>query len=94
MAGAPKPAGAPPLTATQPAKPMIPAGGPAGAVPAAAKAAGQVTAPTAPALRAASVGGGARTVVDTDGAGTALAIAALVASIISFGIVLLSFLSK
>ena len=73
---------------------MIPAGGPAGAVPVAAKAAGQATAPTAPALRAASVGGGARTVVDTDGAGTALAIAALVASIISFGIVLLSFLSK
>ena len=54
----------------------------------------EATAPTAPALRAASVGGGARTVVDTDGAGTALAIAALVASIISFGIVLLSFLSK
>ena len=93
VAGAPKPAGAPPLTATQPAKPMIPSGGPAGVVPAAAKAAGQVTAPTAPALRTASVGG-ARTVVDTDGAGTALAIAALVASMISFGIVLLSFLSK
>lgn len=73
---------------------MIPAGGPAGAVPAGAKAAGQGTAPTTPALRTASVGGGARTVVDTDGAGTALAIAALLASIISFGIVLLSFLSK
>ena len=73
---------------------MIPAGAPAGAVPAAAKAVGQVTAPTAPALRTASVGGGARTVVDTDGVGTALAIAALLASMISFGIVLLSFLSK
>jgi hypothetical protein len=73
---------------------MIPSGGSAGAVPAAAKAAGQVAAPAAPALRTASVSGGARTVVDTDGAGTALAIAALVASIISFGIVLLSFLSK
>ncbi len=73
---------------------MIPAGALAGVVPAVAKVAGQVTAPTAPALRTASVGGGARTVVDTDGAGTALAIAALVASIISFGIVLLSFLSK
>ncbi len=69
-------------------------GGPAGVVPAVGKVAGQVTAPAAPALRTASVGGGARTVVDTDGAGTALAIAALVASIISFGIVLLSFLSK
>ena len=69
-------------------------GGSAGTVPAAAKVAGQVAAPTAPALRTASVGGGARTVVETDGAGTALAIAALVASIISFGIVLFSFLSK
>ena len=37
---------------------------------------------------------GVRTVVDTDSAGTALAIAALVASLISFGIVLLSFLQK
>ena len=73
---------------------MIPSGGPAGAVPAVVKVAGQVAATTAPALRTASVGGGARTVVDTDGAGTALAIAALVASMISFGIVLLSFLSK
>jgi uncharacterized protein HemX len=35
-----------------------------------------------------------RTVVDTDGAGTALAIAALVASLISFGVVLMSFLQK
>lgn len=37
---------------------------------------------------------GVRTVVDTDSAGTALAIAALVASLISFGVVLMSFLSK
>jgi len=73
---------------------MITPGGPAAVVPAAAKAVGPMTAPTAPALRTASVGGGARTVVDTDGAGTALAIAALLASMISFGIVLLSFLSK
>lgn len=35
-----------------------------------------------------------RSVVDTDSAGTALAIAALVASLISFGIVLMSFLEK
>lgn len=48
----------------------------------------------APALRAAATGGVARTVVDTDGGGTALAVAALVASLISFGIVLLSFLGK
>ena len=33
-------------------------------------------------------------VVDTDGAGTALAIAALVASLISFGVVVMSFLQK
>lgn len=92
VAGAPKPAGAPPLTATQPAKPMNLATGPAqaaGKAPAPATAAG-----TAPALRAAPAGGVARTVVDTDGGGTALAVAALVASLISFGIVLLSFLGK
>ena len=35
-----------------------------------------------------------RTVVDTDSAGTALAIAALLASLISFGVVLMSFLQK
>jgi len=35
-----------------------------------------------------------RTVVDTDGSSTALAIAALVASLISFGVVLMSFLQK
>jgi len=35
-----------------------------------------------------------RTVVDTDGAGTALAIAALLASLVSFGVVLMSFLQK
>jgi hypothetical protein len=35
-----------------------------------------------------------RTVVDTDSAGTAMAIAALLASLISFGVVLMSFLQK
>jgi len=35
-----------------------------------------------------------RTVVDTDGAGTALAIAALLASLVSFGVVLMSFLQE
>jgi hypothetical protein len=35
-----------------------------------------------------------RTVVDTDSAGTAMAIAALLASMISFGVVLMSFLQK
>lgn len=39
-------------------------------------------------------GAGVRTVVDTDSAGTALAIAALLASLISFGVVLMSFLQK
>lgn len=38
--------------------------------------------------------GGVRTVVDTDSAGTSLAIAALLAALISFGIVLKSFLEK
>ena len=37
---------------------------------------------------------GVRTVVDTDSASTALAIAALLASLISFGVVLKSFLEK
>lgn len=52
--------------------------------------------PSAPAgVKPAAVGtGGVRTVVDTDSTGTALAIAALVASLISFGIVLSSFLQK
>jgi hypothetical protein len=36
----------------------------------------------------------ARTVVDNDSGGTALAIAALVASLVAFGIVLMSFLGK
>ena len=36
----------------------------------------------------------ARTVVDSDSGGTALAIAALVASMVAFGIVLLSYLGK
>jgi hypothetical protein len=71
------------------AKPGVSAAG-AGAVPVAAKppatAAGAKTAVASPA--------GVRTVVDTDSAGTALAIAALVASLISFGVVLMSFLQK
>jgi len=46
-------------------------------------------------VKPAAVGtGGVRTVVDTDSTGTALAVAALVASLISFGIVLMSFLQK
>lgn len=50
---------------------------------------------TAGGAKPAAAGPGAvRTVVDTDSAGTALAIAALVASLISFGVVLLSFLQK
>jgi hypothetical protein len=36
----------------------------------------------------------ARTVVDNDSGGTALAVAALIASLVAFGIVLLSFLGK
>ena len=36
----------------------------------------------------------ARAVVDSDSGGTALAIAALVASMVAFGIVLLSYLGK
>ena len=38
--------------------------------------------------------GAVRTVVDTDSSGTALAVAALIASLISFGVVLMSFLQK
>jgi hypothetical protein len=46
-------------------------------------------------MKAATAAGPAvRTVVDADGASTALAIAALVASLISFGVVLMSFLQK
>ena len=46
-------------------------------------------------VKAAAIGtGGVRTVVDTDSTGTALAVAALVASLIAFGIVLMSFLQK
>ena len=41
-----------------------------------------------------AVSAGVQTVVDTDSGGTALAIAALVASLISFGVVLMSFLAK
>jgi hypothetical protein len=36
----------------------------------------------------------ARTVVDNDSGGTALAVAALISSLVAFGIVLLSFLGK
>jgi hypothetical protein len=43
---------------------------------------------------ATAAGPAVRTVVDADGASTALAIAALVASLISFGVVLMSVLQK
>ena len=69
---------------------------PAGAAPSPV-ATGAKPGPTAPApgLKAATASGPVvRTVVDADGASTALAIAALVASLISFGVVLLSFLQK
>jgi hypothetical protein len=36
----------------------------------------------------------ARTVVDNDSGGTALAVAALISSLVAFGIVLLSYLGK
>jgi hypothetical protein len=58
--------------------------------------AGGVVSTPAPAGMAAKTGGVAvaRTVVDNDSGGTALAIAALISSLVAFGIVLLSYLGK
>ena len=70
------------------------------ALPAAAKpplpatAAAKPNAPSAGPAKPAATPAAVRTVVDTDSAGTALAIAALLASLISFGVVLMSFLQK
>ena len=80
-AAAPVPAKSPVPAAPAPKVGAPVAAGPKPGVPAGAKPA--VAAPV-----------GVRTVVDTDSAGTALAIAALVASLISFGVVLMSFLQK
>ena len=88
-----KPTGGPSPAATQVAKPITPVAGAGGVV---GKASGAPTAPQlapAAAARPASVAV-ARTVVDSDSGGTALAIAALVASLVAFGIVLLSYLGK
>jgi hypothetical protein len=85
-----KPAGGPSPVATQAAKPIT----------AAAGAGGVMQKPGVPAQPAPNVtprAGGvavARTVVDNDSGGTALAIAALLASLVAFGIVLMSFLGK
>ncbi|NBS54657.1 hypothetical protein EBT23_03690 [bacterium] len=96
-----KPAGTPTATVALPAatKPPMPGaspaakpgGAPAPAVVGAAKTPAAAPAGAKPAMATAV---GVRTVVDTDSAGTALAIAALVASLISFGVVLMSFLQK
>ncbi|MFZ9875150.1 MAG: hypothetical protein ACO3E8_07260 [Candidatus Methylacidiphilales bacterium] len=61
-------------------------GTPAAAAPRAGAPMGAKPATVAP--------GAVRTVVDTDSSGTALAVAALIASLISFGVVLMSFLQK
>ena len=53
--------------------------------------------PAQPTLNVTPRAGGAavaRTVVDNDSGGTALAIAALLASLVAFGIVLMSYLGK
>ena len=88
-----KPVGGPSPAATQVAKPISPVAGAGGVV---AKAGGAPAAPQlAPAAAARPAGVAvARTVVDSDSGGTALAIAALVASLVAFGIVLLSYLGK
>jgi len=96
-----KPAGAPTATVALPAaaKPPMPGASPA-AKPGGAPTPAGAAAPKAPAATPAgakpamATSAGVRTVVDTDSAGTALAIAALVASLISFGVVLMSFLQK
>jgi len=93
-----KPAGAG-VTVALPAAAKPPMPGAAAAVTKSSVSSGKPT--TSPGVPGASGGGkpaaapsGVRTVVDTDSAGTALAIAALVASLISFGVVLMSFLQK
>ena len=85
-----KPAGALSPAATQVAKPITPGTGAAGVV----QKPGVPNQPTptiAPRAGGAAV---ARTVVDNDSGGTALAIAAFVASLVAFGIVLMSYLGK
>jgi len=85
-----KPAGGPSPAATQVAKPITPAAGAGGVVQ-------KPGVPNQPAPNIAPRAGGAavaRTVVDNDSGGTALAIAALVASLVAFGIVLMSYLGK
>jgi len=90
----PKTAGGPALAATQVAKPMSPLAGAGGVVP--KGGASQTAAPSGVSAAASRPAGAAvaRTVVDSDSGGTALAIAALVASMVAFGIVLLSYLGK
>jgi hypothetical protein len=73
----------PPLPGAAAAKPGAAPGKPPGTPAIATTGAKPAVAPAA-----------VRTVVDTDSAGTALAIAALLASLISFGVVLMSFLQK
>ena len=85
-----KPTGGPSPAATQVAKPITPAAGAGGVVQ-------KSGVPTQPAANVTPRAGGvavARTVVDNDSGGTALAIAALLASLVAFGIVLMSFLGK
>jgi hypothetical protein len=85
-----KPAGGPSPVAIQVAKTIPPVEGPTGVVQ-------KPALPTQHTPNVASRTGGAavaRTVVDNDSGGTALAIAALVASLVAFGIVLMSYLGK
>lgn len=99
----PRPAGAGPKTAgagatvalPAAAKPPLPGAMPA-SKPGTAGPSGMAKPPAAAGgvRPAVAPSAGVRTVVDTDSAGTALAIAALVASLISFGVVLMSFLQK
>ncbi|MFM8655165.1 MAG: hypothetical protein ACKODZ_10670 [Verrucomicrobiota bacterium] len=95
-----KPAGAGATVALPAAaKPPMPGDGTAGAKPSISgstpgKPPGVPPPATGGAKPATAAPVAVRTVVDTDSAGTALAIAALVASLISFGVVLMSFLSK
>jgi len=73
---------------------MTPVAGAGGVVSTAGSGAAKPT--PAPAGMAAKTGGVAvaRTVVDNDSGGTALAVAALISSLVAFGIVLLSYLGK
>ena len=85
-----KPAGGPSPAATQLAKPIAPVAGAGGVV----QKPGVPTQPTPTVAPRAGGAAVARTVVDNDSGGTALAIAALVASLVAFGIVLMSYLGK